>query len=212
MKQQVLFLICAICVICGCQKEELPVPKHDAGNVTTSTVNMSNDYRNQVFFDLETNTAVSQNLKTAWDLGFETSEDGYRVILNSAKAMYAYKTSSADFNSVSDTSGFGVGKKMEPPTGNMDSTAIGDWQSSPNVYIVDRGYNEAGSHQGFRKIIFQGRGCSRHGYCTFVVELPILPAVVLNSVNVIRPGMKRVEAALILHVLQNEQTRCHTQR
>ncbi|MBI4929308.1 MAG: HmuY family protein [Bacteroidetes bacterium] len=139
----------------SCKKEELPVPKHDPGNVITSTVNMNIDYRYQIFYDLETNTAVSQNLKTTWDLGFETSESGYRVILNSAKAMYVYNTNSTDFNSVTDTSGLSAGKKMESPAGNMDSTAIGDWQTASNVYIIDRGYNETGVHQGFRKIIFQ---------------------------------------------------------
>lgn len=146
----------------SCQKEELPVPAHNAGNVITATVNMNNDYRYQVFYDLKTNTIVSKNLKTTWDLGFETSADGYHVILNTAKAMYASRTTKTDFITVTDTSGFSANKKWDEPTGSFDSTAIGDWKSNNYVYIIDRGYSETGAHQGFRKIQFQNVGAVKY--------------------------------------------------
>lgn len=157
-----MFLSSFIFLLFSCKKEELPVPAHDPGNITTSTINMESNYKWQIYFNLKTNSVVGQNLKTAWDLGFETRENGYRIILNSSKAMYSYKTNSTNFSSVTDTAGFSIGKTFDTPNGSLDSTAIGNWQSSQNVYIISRGYSESGIHQGFRKIIFQNADTEKY--------------------------------------------------
>jgi hypothetical protein len=149
------FLPIAYCSFFSCQKDELPVSKHNAGNVITETVDMNADYKYQVFYDLKTNTVVSRNLKTAWDLGFETSPNGYHIILNTAKAMFARNMGNTNFSAVTDTIGFATNKKWDEPTGNLYSTAIGNWQSTNTIYMIDRGYSSTGVHQGFRKIQFQ---------------------------------------------------------
>lgn len=143
-------ILLALLVI-SCEKDELAVPKHDAGDVITSSANMGSDYRYQLYYNLETNTIVGQNLKTAWDLGFETSEDGYQIILNSAKAMFVFNTGQSDFELVTDTTGFMANRKWDAPSGNLDSTAIGDWRGENGVYILDRGYDETGQKVGFVK-------------------------------------------------------------
>ncbi|QQS29715.1 MAG: HmuY family protein [Sphingobacteriales bacterium] len=148
------YCIALILWFSGCQKEELPVPQHNAGEVVTSSVEMGADYRYQIFYDLKTNTIIAQNLKTDWDLGFETSKTGYRIILNTSKAMFARNTGITDFESVSDTLGFEFNKNWDNPNGNLDSTAIGNWKEKNEVYILDRGYSHTGLHQGFRKIQF----------------------------------------------------------
>ncbi len=149
-----LLFVCSL-FLYSCRKDELPVPKHAAGNVITSTVNLEPTYKWQIYYDLETNTVVGQNPKTLWDLGFETSTDGFHVILNTSKTMFVWNTNTSDFSSITDTAGFLENRKWDEPSGNADSTAIGDWRNTNNVYIVDRGYNELGTHQGFRKIQFQ---------------------------------------------------------
>lgn len=146
----------------SCKKEELPVPKHDPGHVVTTNVNMEANYKWQIYFDLKTNSVVGQNLKTLWDLGFETADDGYRIVLNTSKAMYALNTMSTNFTSIVDTNGLETGKKWDAPSGNMDSTAIGNWENSDHVYVIDRGYDEMGIHQGFRKIQFQSVDASKY--------------------------------------------------
>lgn len=138
----------------SCKKEELPVPAHDPGNVITATVNMEANYKWQIYYDLKTNSVVGQNLKTAWDLGFEATPTGYRIILNTSKAMFARNTGNTNFTDITDTLGFSASKKWDEPSGNLDSTAIGDWRATKNVYVIDRGYDETGVHQGFRKIQF----------------------------------------------------------
>jgi len=142
-------------VFTSCKKGELPVPKHDSGSVVTSSIDMGSNYKYQVYFDLKTNSVVGQNLKTAWDLGFEAKTSGNRIILNASKAMYAYNTGSTDFASITDTAGFAEHKTWDAASGNLDSTAIGNWIGNNEVYIIDRGYSETGVHQGFRKIIFE---------------------------------------------------------
>lgn len=148
-------LVGCMAFLLSCEREEIPVPAHVAGNVTTQSVDMGADYRWQLYYDLETNQVVGQNLKSDWDLGFEATADGYHVVLNSAKAMYAWPTGDTAFGAISDTAGLGQGKRWDAPTGNLDSTALGDWRGMLQVYVIDRGYNEAGVHLGFRKLQLQ---------------------------------------------------------
>ena len=148
---RVVSIVFMISIVCSCEKEELPVPAHDPGNIITSNVKMESNYRYQLFFDLETNTMIQQNLETTWDLGFETSETGNKVILNSAKYMKAANTLQDNFTSINDTVGYSF--NIDMPSGSLDSIAIGNW-STNNVYIIDRGFNELGAHLGFSKIQF----------------------------------------------------------
>ncbi|MBE2290669.1 MAG: HmuY family protein [Chitinophagaceae bacterium] len=140
----------------SCVKKELPIAPHQSGNVSKADVNMDATYKYQVYFSLKNNTAVGQNEKTKWDIGFETSPSGYHIILNSAKSMFALNTGKTDFASVSatDTTGFSVKKRCDSYTGSLDSLAIGDWRSAKPVFIIDRGFNEIGQHLGFSKIQF----------------------------------------------------------
>jgi hypothetical protein len=154
-KRYLLHLSIYSLLLYSCRKGELPVPAHDPGNVVTATVNMEANYKWQLFYSLKTNIIVSKNLKTAWDLGFTATPDGYSIILNTSKAMFAYNTQRTGFSEVSDTNGFAANKKWDNPNGDLDSTAIGNWQPIHPVYIIDRGYNEMGIHQGFRKVQFQ---------------------------------------------------------
>lgn len=148
-----LILLVNIIIFSSCEKKELPVKAHEQGDVTTATVNMLEDYRMQLFYDLKTNRIVSRNLKTAWDLAFETSPEGYHVVLNSSKMMFAYNTGKKDFNAVviSDTAG---NMKWDTPDGNRSTTAIGDWREHGNVYIIDRGIGNAGTRLGLWKVQF----------------------------------------------------------
>lgn len=154
MKYFIALIILMAGALTGCMKKELPVKPHDPGNVTTATVDMGKPYKWQVYYNLKTNTVVGQNLKTVWDIGFETSATGYHIILNSAKSMFALNTGKKDFNEVSykDTAGFGMHKKWDAPSGDMDSTAIGNWQNNTTVYLLDRGYDQNGAWQGMEKV------------------------------------------------------------
>jgi hypothetical protein len=163
MKQ--LFLLLVLLVVISCEKKELPVPKYDppvvpidtssnstAGPLLMSQVDMGNDYRTQIWFSLSENKVVYSNLKTDWDLAFESAETGWHLMLNGSKGMKVYKTSYSLLNEVNDTLGLGSNGKADMPSGNFDSTAIDNWWDNNKVYLVNRGYNELGKAIGYIKL------------------------------------------------------------
>jgi hypothetical protein len=113
-----------------------------------------------VFYDFETNSSIKQNLISEWDLGFETSDSGWHVILNTSKMMLAGNTGKTDFASVKNSDGLDM--NFDPSHGNLDSTAIGNWYklsdgkpvSLEYVYMVDRGTDENGETVGEKKVSF----------------------------------------------------------
>ncbi|GIV35129.1 MAG: hypothetical protein KatS3mg031_2664 [Chitinophagales bacterium] len=149
-----LCLLPVLLMLSGCLKDELPVPPHSPGEVITASVDLEPTYRWQVYYDLDRSAITDKHLKTVWDLGFETSAEGFHVILNTSKLMFACNTGNPSFAEVNDTSGFFRCRKWDEASGNPDSTAIGDWRGHKNVYLIDRGLSETGQSLGFRKIKF----------------------------------------------------------
>lgn len=147
-----IYLFVIVYMFSSCEKKELPAPVYDRGDVTTVQVEMTSNYKNQVWVSLSEHKIVSTNFKTDWDLAFEASATGSHVVLNSSKAMKVYKTNFTTLSQVTDTVGLGINTKADVPSGNIDSTAIGDWQSSNTVYVVHRGYSETGLQQGYYKL------------------------------------------------------------
>lgn len=147
-----LIYIFFVLILFSCKKEEIPVKKHLPGDAIINSFEMGSDYRKQAFFDLKTNTFVSQNLKSSWDLGFESGGNGTHIIINTANAMALARVSNATFNSVTDTTG--LVWRWDATSGNLDSTAVGDWQIDNFVYVVDRGYDHLGIHRGVCKLMF----------------------------------------------------------
>lgn len=137
----------------SCERDEIPVAPHDPGDVITQRFSMEPDYRYQLFYDLGTNAMVSSNLKVDWDLGFESAPEGFHVILNTAKLMYAAQVVATDWSVIKDTAGLNF--RWDMPSGNFDSTAIGDWRTHQDVYVIDRGFDPEGKHQGFKKVLIK---------------------------------------------------------
>lgn len=135
----------------ACEKSEIPIKSFDRGDLTVTSVDMNTDYRYQIFFKLNTNNIVKTLLKTEWDIAFDCSSE-YHIFLNSSKSMFISKTNKKNFLMVNDTSGFGQNKKWDQSSGNLDSTGFGNIAIDSFIYIIDRGYNELGSHLGFKKL------------------------------------------------------------
>ncbi len=150
---KILIYSSLLLMIFACKKAEIPVKKHEVGNVISNSFEMGSDYRNQAFFDLGTNSFVSQNLKTSWDLGFECGVSGWHITLNGANLMGIAKINNTTFGAISDT--VGIVWQWDSNTGHLDSTAIGDWQNNNGIYILDRGMDNLGIHRGFSKVEFQ---------------------------------------------------------
>ena len=139
----------------SCLKEELPVPARERDTTARSVqVCMGPGYQEQLWLDLGTGEVVSSNVKTAWDLAFESAPDGWRIYLNGSKMMTAYNIGPVDMTQTQDTVGMATGRHIDAPSGHRDSTAIGDWRGQDQVFIVDLGLDAIGIPQGLRKFKF----------------------------------------------------------
>jgi len=128
-------------------------------------------YPNKVFIDLSANREAAVN-RSAWDLGFYTGADDYRVILNSSSAMMAKQINKNDLAAVTaaDTAGFSAEVAfsqfapttislpyIDYPTGDLTRTAIAAVSAvatDNKVYIVNRGFGPGSPApaRGWKKI------------------------------------------------------------
>ena len=138
-------------VFISCEMEEIPVSPHNPGNIQINQIELSNDYRHQVFYDLGSNSIISDNLKTDWDLGFESSSQGYHVILNSSTYSSLSYIENISFNDNIDPTG--LIWSWDNPNGDLDSSAFGDSRNVSGFYVFDRGFDLNGTPRGFKKIL-----------------------------------------------------------
>lgn len=142
-------LMALLPIVSACFKKELPVQK-PVSDAATSQVEIGSDYANQLFYDLETNTIIRKNNREVWDLAFEAGENGFHVLLNESRVMAAAVSAETDITAlVSDA---GLTYTWDYHTGNLDSTAIGDWQSLGKVYAIDLGTSLTGVNMGKKKL------------------------------------------------------------
>ena len=107
--------------------------------------------KKSVFINFEKVTATAFD-RNSWDLGFYTGQDDYRVILNSATGMLAYRLEKNDLNNVSTADTAGLTEilnfrskttylNIDNPNGDLTKTAIAAISDKPEenkVYIINR--------------------------------------------------------------------------
>lgn len=123
----VLFLFVLTLSLFSCEKAEKPVVLPPAGESQMSTVDMGEQYENQIFFSFETNQIVKTSPVYSWDLAFQS--DGCHVFMNGGKNIFVYNTHLTDPLLVTDASN--VPNKswlFDSPCGLPDSTALADWR------------------------------------------------------------------------------------
>lgn len=133
----------------GCEKAEIPI-SDSIGELQSFQINMESDYKHQIYYNLENNQVVKQNLKTDWDLAFEASEEGWKIITNSARFAKVSEIINHNFQDFITTEN--LTWRTENPRGTNYGTAIGDYRNKNSVYIIDLGFNIDGSNAGYKKI------------------------------------------------------------
>tara|TARA_B100001287_G_scaffold276336_1_gene286783 strand:- start:2051 stop:3022 length:972 start_codon:yes stop_codon:yes gene_type:complete len=151
--KQFSFLLLVFVLFSSCLKEELPVPPHVQGGIMLGQVELGTSYGLQIYYDLASNSIVSTNQKTDWDLSFECAAGGWHVLLNNSLASAAADLGAVDFDSVNETDD--AVWEWDLQTGLLDSCAIGDYRNLNHVYLIDRGYNDSGIPLGFKKIMLE---------------------------------------------------------
>ena len=100
--------------------------------------------KNQIFFNIANNSFVAENLKSEWDLAFETGDEGFHITLNSSTFSQISSVSNISFEDVNSVNN--LNWQWDNPSGNIDSTAIGDYRINPEiVWILDSGLKTYGS-------------------------------------------------------------------
>jgi hypothetical protein len=161
MAHKLIFLIFAslAMLVTSCFKEDELITPHIPGNFITDTVALTDTYKYQVYYSLQDSTTVSTNLKDSWDLGFESSPRGWRVILNSSTFMKSAYLSGQVFGSPSDTTG--ATWLFNPSDGSADSVAIGQWFTiqgddtvgTNRLLVIDRGIDFNGNPRGYSQLV-----------------------------------------------------------
>lgn len=137
-------------ILFACEKAEIPRPRVVPSDASIVTVSTGSDYRNQLFYNLEAQEIVSHNDRAIWDLAFEAGETGYRILLNGSKMTKLALTNKTALSEVTSTSG--ATWLYDAPSGNLDSTAFGDWRLTDKVFVVDLGLSVTGIALGQKKL------------------------------------------------------------
>ncbi len=153
MKIKTTYLTLLIVFLSSCLKEETPIPIPEPGNMETVQIEIGYPYTNQVYYDCSSNSVVKTNTKYDWDLSFECSPNGFHVLVNTAKGIFISNKGEIPFSSATSISG--ATWLWDAPSGNLDSTAFGNWKNTNNIYIIDRQYNSSGTHLGHKKMQLQ---------------------------------------------------------
>ena len=180
MKRRSAYLLVPV-MLAACIKDELPVPVASRGDASSHQVCMGTGYAHQIWFDIGTGTAVSENARSAWDLAFESSGDGWHVMLNGSCLMTAWNIGPVVITAAHDTIGMHAGRHIDAPSGDMDSTAVGDWRNTNDVYILDLGYDANGTLRGQRKLRFLSVDAN-----TFSFESAMLDGSDHRTTNVVK--------------------------
>ena len=146
-----LNIIYVFFVLLGCEQNEIPIKQHSSGNITSKQINMGSSYSQQIFYNLNDNTVITENEKTDWDLAFESSSKGWNIIINSSTFSQLAELSDINFNDHISVNN--LNWRYDNPLGIRDETAFGDYRNKNSVYILDRGYKLNGNNRGYKKII-----------------------------------------------------------
>lgn len=118
----------------SCEQKENAISLPESGDAIYATVEMGEDFADQVFFNFETNEIVYTSKVNSWDLAFETGANGRSVFMNGGANVNVYNTGKTNILEVieppeiiNEDWGF------DSPSGLPDSTYIGDWATANGI-------------------------------------------------------------------------------
>lgn len=160
--RSVIVILAVLLLLPSCMKEELPAPRAPRGDARSTQLCLGAGYANQLWFDLSSGAIVSENVRTAWDLAFESAPAGWRVLLNGSRLMTVWPLGAVDISQPHDTAGLSAIRRVDAASLHPDSLAFGDWREANGVFIVDLGLAPDGTHMGLRKLRIDD--CSNDSY------------------------------------------------
>lgn len=159
MARNICLLIGCVLFFNSCFKEDEMVEPHPKGDIESDTIALTQSYKNQVYYDLESASEVKSNVKTMSHIAFDCQSGSTQVILNTSCFMKAADLGIVSFGQPQDTTG--IIWNFDKSDGNPDSTALLRWYSiegtdtvsNGRVFAIDAGLDELGNHRGFYQLI-----------------------------------------------------------
>lgn len=170
--RNILLVAGSVLLLTSCFKEDERITPHDRGDKITATITMTQNYKYQVYYSLNTQSVVATNERSEFDLMFESHPGGMLIRPNTANFAMIAPTGKFQLSQV--TSATGLNMQFDPSSGNPDSTVLRNWISinagdttySREVYVFDRGINVEGNPIGRVKITFDSLVGNRY-YFTY---------------------------------------------
>lgn len=113
-------------MLVSCFEEDQRVAPYVPPDSVESVFIQNSIYTNQIYFDFSSGSIVAENENTEWVLGFECTESGFHIRINSSDLWGVSHTGSADMNADYSDSGE-YSWLSDKSDGNPDSTAVGAW-------------------------------------------------------------------------------------
>lgn len=151
-----LSAVAAVALLTSCEKEDIPVTLPPPNDAVINTVDMGEDYTNQLFYDFATERVVKVSQVNSWDLAFDASDDGYAIFLNGGADVLVYASGEDDiYEKIVPPSLISKDWKSDDPSGLPEGTIIGKWAdnagiSKGEVYVIK--LNEANNPDNLHKI------------------------------------------------------------
>jgi len=157
---KLLVLLLVALALHSCFKKDKMIAPHPKSDATTDTIPLTQTYLYQVYFSLDSARSVATDTKTSFDLGFECSQAGWHILLNSSDFMKAGDMGTLTLGEAHDTTG--LKWLFDKSDGDPDSTAIGQWfsvkgndtVSNKHLYAINRGMDELGNNLGIYQVQF----------------------------------------------------------
>ncbi|OSZ82877.1 hypothetical protein CAP35_06330 [Chitinophagaceae bacterium IBVUCB1] len=137
-----ILISCMVLSTSSCEKVDQPLSLPEKSGSEYMVIQMGEDYKDQLFFDLETKSVVYTSPTSSWDLAFETGVSDYHIFMNGGgTGVFVYNTHQTDMTKVLDAPKIKDNEwQFDQACGTNDSTGIGEWQSGglskSEVYIV----------------------------------------------------------------------------
>jgi hypothetical protein len=129
----------------SCEKDEKALVLPPTGTAQHSMVEMGVDYDDQIYFDLGTGKSIFSSANASWHLAIQSGPNGRHIYMNGGNSVFTYNTHKTSMDEVTEVpSGLypnGTGWSFDAPSGNPDSTGIGEWfdgtgATKGEVYIL----------------------------------------------------------------------------
>lgn len=135
---RLLYLLSIVLLCVACERDELPIdyipPERVEGRVYRQ-VQIADDYRYQVYYDMSSDSVMATVSETDWDIAFACDPQDDMIRMNDGRYMIAFRVDGIPIEEV--TSAGSAPQRFDESDGS--SGAMDDWADGTPVYVLELG-------------------------------------------------------------------------